>query len=263
MWVEMIKNHIDLSESYAAAYDSEYGSIVTKNYMDYEKSRINTAVNLLEPNSRILAVDVGCGTGRYTFELSKYFNNVIGLDFSSKMLQIAQKNAENLQLNNIDFFNRDVSTYGLGDFSFKVSMLNFAFGMGSFFEDIDYLICEVKRVLLKSGVLHITFYNEESFVCKLSSLIDMGVSALPLPDIEQLIVNDFQIPCKFYSPIFIRQLFNSHFMEVYFSTYPSILPLIKEKALLNPNILKFCTELDNQKSHGNNGYYISAIYKNK
>lgn len=263
MWQEMLKNHIDLSEMHAKDYDSDYGTFITKNYMAYEIERLNTAIKLLDGERRDLAVDIGCGTGRCTLDLSQSFRTVIGVDFSPKMLETASCNTQKKQISNVRFELRDVSTCGLGEFPRKVSLLNFAFGMGSFFENINFLIEEIKRVLIEEGILYVTFYNKESFVCKLASSVNMGISAIPLVGSEQLMVDGIHIPCKFYSPNEIRQLFGEYFKEESFLTYPTILPLIKEEVLSSTDILCYCENIDKRNANEYNGYYISAIYKNK
>ena len=263
MWKEMIKNHINLSEAHAEDYDNNYGTFVTRNYMLYEQERINLALNFLPTEKRNLAIDIGCGTGRCTLDLSYNFNDVIGIDFSPKMLERANYNAKKKQISNVTFELRDVNTYGFGEYREKISLLNFAFGMGSFFEDINFLIKEIKRTLMKDGIFHITFYNKESFVCKLISFVDMGISAIPILDSEQLMVDNIQIPCKFYFPSEIRKLFSIYFKEISFSTYPTILPLIKNEVFNSKEVLSYCENFDKKITNEYNGYYISAIYQNK
>lgn len=261
VWGDKLQNHINLSETHAENYDSNYGSIVTKKYMMYEESRIHLACDLLGKENRGLAVDVGCGTGRCTIDLSKYFEKVIGIDFSPKMIEVAAKNACRVGALNTEFYLKNVSTVGLGDFSDKVQFLNFAFGMGSFIEDIEFLIAEIKRVLTPGGVFYITFYNKESFVYKMADTVDMGISAIPSKNKEELIVDGIGIPCKYYSPNELKILLGKHFREVSFVTYPTILPLIKEPLLLYTDIVEYCEKLENNTCNEDNGYYISAVYQ--
>jgi len=44
------------------------------------------------------ALDLGCAVGRSTFELSKYFDHVTGIDFSARFIQVAQRFIENKML---------------------------------------------------------------------------------------------------------------------------------------------------------------------
>ena len=56
--------------------------------------------NLIEPNSSI--IDVGCGTGRFSFTIADKVKKVIGIDLSSKNITTAnktlQKNPNNKNL---------------------------------------------------------------------------------------------------------------------------------------------------------------------
>jgi 5-histidylcysteine sulfoxide synthase/putative 4-mercaptohistidine N1-methyltranferase len=46
----------------------------------------NIAKNYIKHNSK--ALDIGCATGRLSFELAKYFKKVDGIDFSSRFIQV-------------------------------------------------------------------------------------------------------------------------------------------------------------------------------
>jgi len=57
------------------------------------------------PKSCKNALDIGCGTGEFTFQLSKVAQRVIGIDISEKMIQEAKKRnlAGNIDYRAIDF----------------------------------------------------------------------------------------------------------------------------------------------------------------
>ena len=80
-WNDLSKNHIKLSDTHANEYDDNYGSPITKSYMDYEEKRIITAINKLGPKDRHTAIDVGSGTGRCSFLLSSFFIMSLGMIF--------------------------------------------------------------------------------------------------------------------------------------------------------------------------------------
>ncbi|MEO6722070.1 MAG: methyltransferase domain-containing protein [Ferruginibacter sp.] len=48
-------------------------------------------------------LDLGCGSGIFSYELSRLSKSVIGIDGSSEMLSIAKKGAERNSIKNIDF----------------------------------------------------------------------------------------------------------------------------------------------------------------
>lgn len=60
--------------------------------------------SLINPNSNVL--DVGCGTGRLSFQLSKHCRNVVGVDLSSKNILVAKANKKK-DFPNVKFIHAD------------------------------------------------------------------------------------------------------------------------------------------------------------
>ena len=61
---------------------------------------------LIPPKSKVL--DVGCGTGRLSFQLSDYCEKVVGLDLSSKNISVANSNLITSPKKNISFVHGDI-----------------------------------------------------------------------------------------------------------------------------------------------------------
>jgi SAM-dependent methyltransferase len=57
--------------------------------------------NLIEPNSNV--IDVGCGTGRFSFSIADKVNKVVGVDLSSKNITTANKTLQKNPNNKISF----------------------------------------------------------------------------------------------------------------------------------------------------------------
>jgi len=49
------------------------------------------------------SLDIGCGTGKYSFALSESFNELVGIDISEDMLKIANDKASELEISNVNF----------------------------------------------------------------------------------------------------------------------------------------------------------------
>lgn len=84
-----------LFENYAKKYDSELftqGTIGECNFIEKE----------LDYNKNLKILDVGCGTGRHSIELTKRDYSVTGIDLSDSQLALAREKAKNENLN-IDF----------------------------------------------------------------------------------------------------------------------------------------------------------------
>jgi len=91
----MKKWYESLFENYAVKYDNEVYTQGTLAECDFIEKEISH-------NKSLKILDIGCGTGRHSIELSKRGYNLTGIDLSSSMIEGAKKKAASLSLN-IDF----------------------------------------------------------------------------------------------------------------------------------------------------------------
>lgn len=56
-------------------------------------------------------LDLGCGTGRLSFEFAKYCKQVVGFDFSEQMIKKAKDHANNLGVKNVRFEVGDITHF--------------------------------------------------------------------------------------------------------------------------------------------------------
>ena len=61
---------------------------------NFPKALSNFAIQSLQSKPLKTALDLGCATGRATFELAKYFDHVTGIDFSARFIGLALKLAQ-------------------------------------------------------------------------------------------------------------------------------------------------------------------------
>lgn len=85
----------ELFLNYSKKYDEEPFTIGTKGECDFIEQELNY-------HKQLLILDVGCGTGRHSIELTKRGYNVTGIDLSESMLNRAKEKAAEFNLN-IDF----------------------------------------------------------------------------------------------------------------------------------------------------------------
>lgn len=83
-----------LFENYADKYDNECFTQGTIGECDFIEKELNY-------NKTLKIIDIGCGTGRHTIELTKRGYNVTGIDLSDSQLERARAKAEkeNLKIN--------------------------------------------------------------------------------------------------------------------------------------------------------------------
>jgi demethylmenaquinone methyltransferase/2-methoxy-6-polyprenyl-1,4-benzoquinol methylase len=91
-------------------------------------------------------LDLCCGTGdMIDIYLKKYpKSNIIGIDFSEQMLNIAKK-----RFNNVTFINHDVQTIPLNDKS--VDLCSISFGLRNV-DNMSMVLKEISRVLKPNGM---------------------------------------------------------------------------------------------------------------
>ena len=83
----------ELFENYATKYDNENFMQGTIGECDFIEKEIGY-------NKEVRILDIGCGTGRHSIELTKRGYNVIGIDLSETQLKRAKEKAsqQNLQM---------------------------------------------------------------------------------------------------------------------------------------------------------------------
>lgn len=100
-------------------------------------------------------LDVATGTGSLAIDLSKSAEKVVGIDLSSKMLDVAEKKRKN---NNLSFLLMDASCMKFNDEEFD--LVTISLGLHDMPLDIRTLVLkEVKRVLKRDGKLYILEYD--------------------------------------------------------------------------------------------------------
>lgn len=93
---------VDYSEtSKANVYDEEMESF--RDY-DNEVKALIDKLSLVD-TKKMVAVDIGCGTGAFAIHAAKCFKKVYAVDVSAAMLEIAQSKANSAEISNIEFFN--------------------------------------------------------------------------------------------------------------------------------------------------------------
>jgi ubiquinone/menaquinone biosynthesis C-methylase UbiE len=114
---------------------------------------IMEAISKYSKNSVVL--DLGCGPGSYSFEMSKYAKQISAVDSSERMIKYAQK-----KYPKINFIFADATSVPLKDKSVDVV---FSFGLFEYVENKKKLAMEISRLLKPGGIGVIMTPNRYSF----------------------------------------------------------------------------------------------------
>lgn len=89
----------------------------------------------------INALDIGCGDGKFAFEIAQNFHHILGIDTSEELIKVALSKKEVLKIENVDFKLGDASNIDCPDNFFNIA---FCRRGPSFYQ-------EYYRVLKKGG----------------------------------------------------------------------------------------------------------------
>jgi ubiquinone/menaquinone biosynthesis C-methylase UbiE len=76
---------------------------------------VKTMLRLIDPRPDDRILEIGCGTGEFSIELSRHCKEVLALDISEGMLEYARKKAKSRNRNNISFIKGGFLTYEADD----------------------------------------------------------------------------------------------------------------------------------------------------
>lgn len=112
----------------------------------YQK-KLEVTREYFRPDMEVL--EFGCGTGSTAITHAPYVKHILAIDFSSKMLEIAQSKADANTIKNITFMHS-----GIDDFSVPDQTLDAVLGLSvlHLLENKDEVISKVHKMLKLGGV---------------------------------------------------------------------------------------------------------------
>lgn len=126
--------------------NSNYYKVINNNNFTY----FYTINFLQEAYAGKHVLDIGCGVGTLALYFSAKAKSVIGIDVSSRAINIAEKARKHLNINNVKFLNTEISD-NLGKFD-----LALATEVIEHIEDQNEFLLKIKSNLKKEGKLLIT-----------------------------------------------------------------------------------------------------------
>lgn len=139
----------DVFESIADKYDA----MNTLLSFGRHKAWRRFAMNQMPVRAGQSAIDVCCGTGEWTVSLAQQTGpsgRVVGLDFSQRMLAIAQQKKEKLHLDQIELVYGNAMELPFEDDTFDYATIGFALRN---VPDIMQVLREMKRVVKPGGMV--------------------------------------------------------------------------------------------------------------
>lgn len=243
------QNHLALSALAASTYDDVYEeeNFATSTYMKYEISQLRQLVDMAP--DRTIAIDLGCGTGRHTFELAKKFDQVFGVDFSPEMIRQAETNKAKRGVGNVSFLVADVEEK-IPDLPHgRASLVVCGFGMGSFVKRVSDLFNTVQILLKPSGVAAFSWYNAGALVNQLNLDWQPALAARMSPGGDSLVVTyqgtSIEISAVAYHASDLRNRLERHFSdEIRLTSYPTLTALLPQTLLKDPAAQELCKQVD-------------------
>ena len=140
------KKRIKKERKYWDKFSSKFDKRKRKEWKVYESLLFNKIADDMNKESTVL--EVACGTGRVTLEISKQAKKVYAIDISSQMIDVARKNIEEKGINNVELSVEDA--YNL---PFDNDMFDIVVCINSLHNMIypEKALSEIKRVLKPEG----------------------------------------------------------------------------------------------------------------
>lgn len=144
-------------DRYSKVYDIRFG--IGKSGKHFDNRRIKKLQKALSVRKTDTVLDLGCGTGLFTFSFVNKARRVIGIDISNKMLEIARTKAKKMKVKNVKFLKGDVEKLPIK--SDSVDKIVFG-GILEHAFNPKAVVKEMHRVLRKGGVAVGILPNKES-----------------------------------------------------------------------------------------------------
>jgi ubiquinone/menaquinone biosynthesis C-methylase UbiE len=118
------------------------------------KQRQKIIFNLAEFDRKHVALDAGCGSGEFIQNIAPHYKKVIGIDYSSMMLDQAKS-----RVSNVTFLKADCKNLPVENESIDCL---FALGLFDYVENVNKVLNEFCRVLKKGGYIIFTIPKSPS-----------------------------------------------------------------------------------------------------
>ncbi len=185
-------------------------------------------LDLIEINKGMKILDLGCGRGDVSFYLASKGATVIGVDYSSDAIELAEnalKSMPNKIKNSVKFYKQDAKELSFDDNYFD-AIISFDVFEHLYKEELEIVMENISRILKKDGILIVHTETNKIYLDFTHKYFVYPMSLL-LVKINKLIFNkDYQTPPKdprnqFHKSqhvneptiFYLRKLFQQHFFK--------------------------------------------------
>lgn len=125
-------------------------------YFRYRKVETSLGLGKFKKGSRIL--EIGSNMGQYTTLFAEKGFQMVGVDLSSKAVEVAKKNAEMSNFRNIDYFQADAEDLNIFEDETFDGVVSFS--TLRYIPDFKKALKEIYRVTKKGGIATLDFPNK-------------------------------------------------------------------------------------------------------
>lgn len=158
------RNAIEWHTQIARNFDQKYNA--SKNFK--ERFAIWSKIIDKYSNDNFLVLDIGCGSGVFTFYSADKNKKVIGVDASKEMLRICQEKLKNLGTRNVDFLNCNIES--LNQHVDQKADMIICSSVLEYMDDLDASLELIRQTMIPNGVFLFSMPNRQSLYRKLEAL---------------------------------------------------------------------------------------------
>lgn len=267
-WYEKLKqNLLVLTKRWCNTYDSSYENsyFATMAYLRYEHELLTTEIQKLADTE--LMLDLGCATGRMTFQYHHMFTRVVGYDICQYMRMRANQLAESRNLHSKLVFECADLEDGIPMPDGSVSFVVMNLGTASDIRDIGKVIDETLRVLKHGGRFFFSFYNRDALVYSweflpwevgLAASINIHRNSLDVHSKNDFLTEEIiPVYARAYTRDEVTLLFSTRGLEVSLVTYPTISAVLPHELFVKQiDVQESVIAIDNALTKTSMGAYI-------
>ncbi|MGE5582542.1 MAG: class I SAM-dependent methyltransferase [Bacillota bacterium] len=158
-------NAVEWFSQHAEEFDSRYqdNKIFRERYEIWTK----TISKFSDPSYKVL--DIGCGSGVFSFFSAGLNSEVIGIDGSDEMINLCERRKAKLNIKNVSFLKADIYSLEKGPVG-KVDLI-ICSSVLEYLDDLDASLKIIAALLKKNGVLIASLPNKSSIYRKMEPFL--------------------------------------------------------------------------------------------